>query len=187
MQNSKTIRKIKSETFTIEKAIERMNWRFTNENVKTNESKITINELDVNAIEFIKDWINRQKAESLQENLLFAKMYTYALYQEIEFYKDVQFATSKLNEVCSSDIQMLYDKIKDKLNELEYTKFCKQNGIVTEHIEKCILSKQESIKQSKLIESNKEKLKSLISGIWSKEKVYRSLNNSISEIINKFK
>lgn len=45
MQNSKTYTKIKNETFTIEKALNRLQWRFKNENVKVNESKITINEL----------------------------------------------------------------------------------------------------------------------------------------------
>lgn len=62
-----------------------MQWRFKNENVKINESKIVINELDQKAVDFLTDWIERQKIESLQQNMLFAKLFTYSLLNEIEF------------------------------------------------------------------------------------------------------
>lgn len=185
MQNSKTYAKIKYETFTIEKAINRMIWRFKNENVKVGESKITINELDIKAIEFLAKWISNQKTESLNENLLFAKMYCYALENELEFYKDVEFATKKLNEVCNTDIQVHYKKISNKLNMLEYIKYCKENGIIAEHIERMTLNKEQENKQKELIQNHQTNLKKLVAGIWSENKVYKSLNNIISELINK--
>jgi hypothetical protein len=187
MQNSKTYTKIKTETFTIEKAIERMKWRFTNENVKVGESKITINELDVKAIEFLNNWIQRQKSETLQQNLLFAKMYCYALENEIEFYKDIEFATNRLNDVCKMDIQQHYKRISNKLNNLEYLKFCKENGIITNHIEKMILNQQQESLQKQLVKKHEVRLKELVLGSWTETKVYKSLNNIISELINKFK
>jgi len=187
MKNSKTYTKIKSETFTIEKAIERMKWRFTNENIKVGETKITINELDVKAIEFLSEWIQRQKSETLQQNLLFAKMYCYALENEIEFYKDIEFATNRLNDVCKLDIQQHYKRIANKLNNLEYLKFCKQNGIVTDHIENMTMTKAQTSSQKELIKKHEVKLKELVLGLWSETKVYKGLNNVISELINKFK
>lgn len=183
----KTYTKIKSESFTIEKAIERMNWRFKNENVKVGESKITINELDVKAIEFLVNWINQQKSETLHQNLLFAKMYCYALENEIEFYKDVEFATKKLNEVCKTDIQEHYKRIANKLNNLEYLKFCRENGIITNHIEKMTLKTEQENSQKELVKKHEQKLSILIKGVWSESKVYKSLNNTISELLNKYK
>jgi hypothetical protein len=187
MQNSKTYTKIKSETFNIEKAINRLQWRFKNENVKVGESKIIINELDQKAVDFLIEWINNQKLENLNQNLLFAKLYTYSLINEIEFYKDVEFANKKINEVCKTDIQQLYDEVYRKLNNLEYLKFCKENGIITDHIEKMTLNKEQEQKQKDLIKQNESKLKQILKGLWSKEKTYKSLNNTISETINKFK
>lgn len=183
----KIITKIKNETFTIEKAINRLQWRFKNENVKINESKLTINELDQKAVDFLSEWINKQKIESLEQNLLFAKLYVYCLLNEIEFYKDVEFANKKINEVCKTDIQQLYDEVYRKLNNLEYLKFCKENGIITDHIEKMTLNKEQEQKQKDLIKQNESKLKPILKGLWSKEKIYKSLNNTISETINKFK
>ena len=183
----KTISKIKNETFTIEKAINRLQWRFKNENVKVNESKIVINELDQKAVDFLNEWVERQKIESLQQNLLFAKLYAYCLVNEIEFYKDVEFANKKINEICNKEIQVLYDEVYRKMNNLEYLKFCRENGIITDHIEKMTLNKKDEELQKELINKNKVKLSEILKGIWSKEKVYKSLNNTISETINKFK
>lgn len=187
MQNSKTYTKIKSETFNIEKAINRLQWRFKNENVKVGESKIIINELDQKAVDFLIEWINNQKLENLNQNLLFAKLYTYSLINEIEFYKDIEFANKKINEVCKTDIQQLYNEVYRKLNNLEYLKFCKENGIITNHIEKMTLNKEQEKKQKDLIKQNEYELKQILKGLWSKEKTYKSLNNTISETINKFK
>lgn len=183
----KTISKIKNETFTIEKAINRLQWRFKNENVKVNESKIVINELDQKSVDFLNEWVERQKIESLQQNLLFAKLFTYSLLNEIEFYKDVEFANNKINEVCRMDIQQLYDEVYRKMNNLEYLKFCKENGIITDHIEKMTLNKEQKEKQKELIKQNEKQLIEILKGLWSKEKIYKSLNNTISETINKFK
>ena len=183
----KTISKIKNETFTIEKALNRLKWRFKNENVKINETKIVINELDQKAVDFLTDWVERQKIESLQQNLLFAKLFTYSLLNEIEFYKDVEFANKKINDVCKMDIQQLYDEIYRKMNNLEYLKFCKENGIITNHIEKMTLNKEQEEKQKELIKQNEKELSKILKGLWSKEKIYKSLNNTISETINKFK
>ena len=183
----KTISKIKNETFTIEKAINRLQWRFKNENVKVNESKIVINELDQNAVDFLTNWIERQKIESLQQNMLFAKLYCYSLINEIEFYKDVELANKKINDICKMDIQNLYDEVYRKINNLEYLKFCKENGIIIEHIEKMTLNKKQEENQKEIIKQNQNELNKILKGLWSKEKIYKSLNNTISETINKFK
>lgn len=183
----KTISKIKNETFTIEKAINRLQWRFKNENVKVNESKIVINELDQKAVDFLTEWIELQKIESLNQNMLFAKLYCYCIINEIEFYKDVEFANKKINDICKMDIRQLYDEVYRKLNNLEYLKFCRENGIITDHIEKMTLNKKDEELQKEIINKNKVKLSEILQGIWSKEKVYKSLNNTISETINKFK
>lgn len=183
----KIMSKIKNETFTIEKAINRLQWRFKNENVKVNESKIVINELDQKAVDFLTEWIERQKIELLNQNMLFAKLYCYSLINEVEFYKDVEFANKKINDICKMDIQQLYDEVYRKINNLEYLKFCKENGIITDHIEKMTLNKNQEENQKVLIKQNEKELIKILKGLWSKEKIYKSLNNTISETINKFK
>ena len=66
--NRKSIQQIKNDVYNIEKAINRLSWRFKNENIKINESKIIINEADVKAVDFLIEWINQQKKETLKDN-----------------------------------------------------------------------------------------------------------------------
>lgn len=175
----------------IEKAINRINWRFKNENIKINESKIIINELDIEAVEFLVNWVNQQKKETLMDNLLFAKIYCYCLSHEIEFYKDIKFSTNKLNDELIKPIEHHYLKICDDLNKLELDNFCKEVGIINDHLERINLKQtgnEEKLKiQNEIVTKNKSKLKSLILGLWSVDSVYKSLNNTITELINKHK
>lgn len=187
MENKKSYSKIKSETFNIEKAIERLKWRFTNENVKPNESKITINNLDIKAVEFLNEWVNQQKKETLKENILFAKLYCYALSNELEFYKDVKFANRKLQEELKKPILNHYEKINDDLNRLNLNNYLKSIGIKTDHLERCLMSNEENEKEAVLTKENNKTIQKYIKGIILKENTFKSINNTISECINKYK
>lgn len=171
----------------IEKAINRLQWRFKNENVKVNESKITINELDLKAVEFLIDWVNNQKKEALKENVLFAKVYCYALSHEIEFYKDIQFANRKLQEELQKPIELHYDKIVEDLNRLELNKFLKNKRIITDHVESMLLKPEQEKQQKELIKENQKEISKYTIGVWLVKNVYKSLNNTITECINRYK
>lgn len=171
----------------IEKAINRLQWRFKNENVKINESKITINTQDVDAIDFLINWVNNQKKESLKENLLFAKIYAYALSNEIEFYKDIQFSNRKLQEELRKPIEIHYNKIAEDLNRLELNKFLKSKGIITDHLENMLLKQNQQEAQYLLIKENKKEIEKYVLGVFDVKNVYKSLNNTITECLNKYK
>jgi len=185
--NKKIISQLKSEVMNVEKAINRLQWRFKNENVKVGESKIIINELDVKAVEFLIEWINNQKKETLKENILFAKMFVYCLSNELDFYKDVSFANRKLNDELKLPIEHRYNEFTKKLNNLELNKFLNSKGIITDHFEKMGLNCEQENKQQELIKEYQKEATKFIKGVWSIQSVYKSLNNTITETINKFK
>ena len=60
-------------------------------------------------------------------------------------------------------------------------------AIITNHIEKMTLNQDQENSQKQLIKKHEVRLKELVLGSWSETKVYKSLNNIISELINKFK
>ena len=172
-----------------ENAINRINWRFTNENVKPNESKITINKDDIDSVKFLVNWINKQKQQTIKENELFAKLYCYALRNEIEFYKDIKFANVKLQDELKKPIMYHYENIATDLNNLELTKYFQSLGLITDHMERMLLNKKQEQEQKTILKSNSNSLDMIkyVKGIWSKENVFKALNNSISECVNKFK
>jgi hypothetical protein len=170
---------------TIEKALNRLQWRFKNENVKINESKITINELDQKAVDFLTEWIERQKRESLQQNLLFAKIYTYALKNELIYFKHISPSTRTLQEKLEMPIEYHYSQITEILNMIEIDDFAKKNGICQKNIN--FRTNAENIENKKIISENIEKMKKVGFGFWTDKQVFSSLNNEISELINKYK
>jgi phage host-nuclease inhibitor protein Gam len=178
---------MKKEVMNIEKSLNRLNWRFKNPQVKIGESKIIINQLDVDAIDFLVKWVNNQKKETLNENELFAKMFVYCLAYEIEFYKDVSFASQKLQQELSKPLSSNYDKILDTLNRVEMNKYLQSIGIITDHIENMLLTQKKEDEQIELKKKYAPEIKKYLFGIWSKESVYKSLNNTITECINKYK
>lgn len=175
----------------IEKALNRINWRFKNPQIKINESKITINQEDVNAIEFLTNWINNQKKETINQNQLFAKMYCYCLSNEIEFYKDVKFANTKLQEKLNEPIENHYNKIVKDLNRLELTKFMQSKGIIMDNVELMMLNQSQQLaqeqKQALILKENEKEVQMYVLGIFKPENVFKSINNQITECINRFK
>jgi len=182
--NKKTMAK---KAMNIETSINRISWRFKNENIKINESKIIINDADIEAVDFLVKWISNQKQEILKDNLLFGKLYVYALVNELEFYKDISFSNRKLQDVLKEPIESHYEKIVKDLNRLEYNKFCRSVGIITDHMEKMTLNQEQENQQQILIKQHQKELQKYIIGVWSVDSVYKSLNNQITECLNKYK
>lgn len=171
----------------IENALNRINWRFTNPNIKLNESKIVINENDVEAVNFLTNWITQQKSETLQENQLFAKLYCYCLTHEIEFYKDIKFANRKLQEELAKPINHHYANVSETLNRMELNYFLNSIGIVTDHMKSCLMNEIQQQEQQELLNNNQKEITKYVLGIWNIDKVFKSLNNTITECLNKFK
>ena len=168
----------------IEKALNRLNWRFKNENVKVGESKIIINTLDLEAVDFLNDWIIRQKEITLNKNMLFAKLFCYAFKNEILFYKNPTHSQTKLCEEMNRPIETHYESVLNSLNEVEYSKFFNDNGFEDKH--PGLLTEAEINERREFIKKHEHEITHLTRGKWTIEEVTKSLNNTITEILNRF-
>jgi hypothetical protein len=170
----------------IEQAQNRIKWRFNNENVKLGESKIVINEIDQQAVNIILNWITQQKKETLKENLLFAKIFSYALYNEILYFKgDVKHSNRKLKQELEKPIEHHYNKIHDCLNMFELQNYMEQIGVNQTHPH--FRNEEEEINDKEIFIKNNEEIVKKIFGTWTLENVYKSLNNTITDYIHNFK
>ena len=66
--------------FNVDKAIQRIAWRFSQ------EKSFKPNANDVDSLNCLIDWINRQRNETIKSNQLFGKLYIYFLNQQIKKY-----------------------------------------------------------------------------------------------------
>jgi hypothetical protein len=163
---------------TIEKAMQRIVWRVSN-------GTHTPNQNDVDAVTIVAEWMNRQKAQELQQNRLFAKMYVYCFIHELDFYKDLKFAQRKLHEILKTPLSQLYEQFKNKLNLIELNALKKSLGFCNLH--PLLMSKEQNEKEADLIKENSELIQKYVFGIWTSERIEKGLNNQISEAINHYK
>jgi len=163
---------------TLESCIQRIFWRLGNGN-------FTPNQKDVDAMTQITEWINREKEIELDNNRLFAKIYTYCFMHEIQFYKDIDFAQKKMHELLQQDISDHYDLFSKRLNELKLNLYKKKIGLSDKHPQ--LMSDEEKSKEEELISANQSELSKYFIGIYSDDKIYKSLNNQITEAINNYK
>lgn len=161
----------------LEKALNRINWRFSTE-------KIIPNELDHEAIKFLNDWIVRQKEIVFKKNVLFAKLFCYTFKNEILYYSDPKQSQTKICKELEKSIEDHYDSVLNTLNEVEYSIFLNDKGFPYKH--PVLLTEEEIIKRKELIKQFEQEIIILLKGKWTIDEVTKSLNNTITEILNRF-
>ncbi len=164
---------------TIEKAMSHFAYRLQNGRYEPNQK-------DLDAFKFMAEWINREKAKQIKEEVLFGKLFCYVFAQEIEFYKgNFSLAQKKIHEYLKHPIEHYYNDFTNKINRIALDSYSNSLGLSQKH--NATRSLQEEEKDSKLINENQEEMLNYINGIYKEEQIYKSLNNTISEFINVYK
>lgn len=157
---------------TIEKAFEWLFKRFKTQTIKPCT-------FDIDCLKFLAEWANREKEKNKQENILFAKLFCYVFIQEIQHFKDINFAQKSMHDILNLPLELHYQKFAQKLNDFEFNQYLKSIGINSEAI---LFSENEAdkekLKNAKYFFENINK--------WDLEKVTKSLNNQITESINRY-
>jgi hypothetical protein len=163
----------------IAKAINRLVWRMSNQ-------KFTPNENDKEAVNFLVDWISKEKQETKDKNTLFNKMFVYALYREMQYWKEVHQSQRVLQEQLEKPLEWHYNRFHELLNTLELESFKKEIGYCNLHPQ--LRTEEQEKTNIELLKTHKEKFTSLQENKYiSEDEVFMSLNNLLTEVINKYK
>jgi hypothetical protein len=153
---------------TIEKTFDWLFKRFQSPNIKPCK-------FDFDCLTFLAEWVNREKKSNKQQNILFAKLYCHVFIQEIQHYKDIEFAQKSMNDILELDLYSHYVKFKDRLNDVEFNKYLISIGIDPE---KRFFDDSDKLKEA---ENFFKKVNQ-----WNIDQVEKSLNAQITESINRF-
>lgn len=82
------------------------------------------------ALNAVIEYLNKTEEKTIQENLLFAKLYALVLRDFTTHYKDVEFANKKLNEEFLHDFDYHVDKLRSVIEMTELENFFKSKGII---------------------------------------------------------
>lgn len=137
------------------------------------------NEKDIEAYNCILEVLEKSQAKTIQENLLFAKLYAYNLQEFTRHYKCVEVATSKLNELLAENIDF---RIEFLTAQIRQTELCK---VITDDFFAAASPNKAREILSRLPNLEKEFIH--IWDFWTNENVTSHLETNVNLIIQKFK
>ena len=137
------------------------------------------NEKDIEAYNCILGVLEQSQEKTIQENLLFAKLYAYNLQEFTRHYKCVEVATSRLNELLAENIDF---RIEFLTAQIRQTELCKV--ITDDFFAAASPSKAREI-LSRLPNLEKEFIH--IWDFWTNENVTSHLETNVNLTIQKFK
>ena len=165
----------------LEKALQRLEWRFTN-------GTFTPNQKDFDAVNDIITWINNQKSEAINNNHLFAKLYLYELNRLTELHHTTTFdllPQKELSRLLNTPLELFYEAFYKNFNNQIQQEVFENNGIeiIPKHQKTEVQLNQERVA---LRNMSKEDVLKIISEAYTYQEVTEILNNMISEALNRF-
>ena len=145
--------------YNTDKALDRLAWRFTS------KKPFTPNENDIDSLNTLIGWMNRQQSESVKNNQLFAKLYIYFLNQTIRY-----FEANIFDEIPQKELNKLLDLPLDNY----YNAFHKE--LQSNNVSRVVNDKS----------INKEDLIKEISDKYTLEECTEKLDTMINEALNRF-
>lgn len=70
------------------------------------------NDGDVDALNTIIEWVNKEKETRINENRYFGKLAIYTYLRELDYYEDSNLAEVKINDILSRPLSYWYDRIR---------------------------------------------------------------------------
>lgn len=104
---------------TIEKAMQRIGWRLgTGKPFQPNQG-------DIDAYNFIVEFVDKKQKQQLIDNQLFGKLYIYVFGQFMTYYKcsfDSVIPQKELHKLLDKDLRLILSDVIDKINisDMEY-------------------------------------------------------------------
>lgn len=115
--------------YDLKKAVQRFQWRFRVKDGKYLPFNPT--ELDVEALNTLIGWINRQKKESLNNNVLFAKLF---IYYKTQFIRNNEttvldgFSTKELCRLLDTPLELFYEAFYNDLHDNQLNRLLKTDN-----------------------------------------------------------
>lgn len=137
------------------------------------------NEKDIEAYNCILEVLQQSQQKTIQENLLFAKLYAYNLQEFSRYYKCVDVANEKLNELLAENIDF---RIEFLTNQIRQTELCK---VITDDFFSILSPKKAREKLKEFPTLEREFVH--IWDFWTTETVTTHLETNVNLSIQKFK
>lgn len=145
------------------------------------------NQNDVDAFNEVIRNLKLSEQETVQENLLFAKLYTFTLTELLSYYTDIDMANKEINRILSEP--MAIEKLQLSLRRMELQNYFNRKKILDPFLKNKTTNELEEIHErykNKLPELNALEF-AKCGNNWDAESVKYNIENSINLSIKNFK
>ncbi len=189
---------MKTEITTIAKAINRLSYTTANGN--------KCNSTDIEAVNFIIDFVNNANEKAFNENQLYCKLYAEALIENFRYYNYIEIANKKLNKKLEETLETKIQGLAFELQVDYLTSFFQRKGLKNEWqgllFEKdflCLKTLKNHFEQNKenilnINSQNKEIYSNIdfnefleVYNFWTFDKVFDLFKKNATLSFNKFK
>ncbi len=174
----------------INKAVQRLGWRFDQASKRRDHSFI-INQNDLDALKTIDGFVVKNQKKQYQEYELFAKLYINNLTELIEHYSTTIFdpiPRGRIHGILRQSLQDLTEKLKETLNDSEKYDLMKEIGVDLKH--PLLRSEVETVNDLDRLQGtldNPENKKRLLGEVWDSETVKGCIEREVNRAINLFR
>ena len=147
------------------------------------------NQNDADAFNAIVEFLKMSEQKAVQENLLFAKLYTHVLAEYAVHYTDIDFANKQLNKLLGQPMAIRVEELKSKIMQLELLNYFNQKRVLEPFLKTKNANELIDIHKrysSKLPELNSDEFFKL-QNKWDFETVKHILETQINLSIQNFK
>lgn len=169
----------------IEKAIQRIGWRFGNNN---NKNPFPINTEDAEAFNSIVEFVETHNKRQYRNNELFAKLYIFVYSRFISKYEatiiDAE-PRKQLHRILKKPLSYWIEEFKNRMNDTEQYVIIRE--LVGELKHPALLNEKERYVSSDKIQeflNNPDKMEVITGEVWDYENTEALLSKEINSIIN---
>ena len=137
----------------------------------------------LDATNTVVGWINDNKKSHLENHKLFSKLYVIYFGHLVTHFQDIEFAQKEIHKQLSENVQCHAFWLREKINILEFQKWSKSVGLSQKDYN---FMSEEELKERNAILQQHQGAFLRNTNKWSHEQINTSINNQISEAINKF-
>lgn len=173
----------------INKAVQRLGWRFDQASKRQDHSFI-INQNDLDALKTIDTFVVKNQKGQLKNQELFAKMYIHNLTELVEYYNTTIFdpiPRKRIHEILRQSMPELTEKLKETLNDSEKYELMNEIGVGLKH--PLIRSNEETgngLDKLQEVLVDPENKKRLLGEVWDSKTVKDCIETEVNKVINLF-
>lgn len=139
-------------------------------------SKDKIYKEDIEALKLLNDELINSQKQYVNDNILYAKLLSVILMQEVRYFNDMKMAIKNVNGIFLLPLENHIENLRNELNRNDFNLYIESIGI----------DLNSNKNEDKILENNQKEIIEKLNKFWNYEKVEKSFYNTANDFLKDF-